>query len=327
MLSVKEYDEAEQEARIGLSFAEIMAFAPRTFQALGFPDRVRDERELVRYADWNRDTGNQEYFWPDHFFAGPAVRTVYTHDEAEAMNRVRDQAVEVTRKLGRTVRPLCGPFAQLGLFRILMTIGKACGGPLRVFEVGPGTGYLGAMLWNEEWTYGFTDNAQALFLWQSLFLRNAGLPRLKGVPWWQFVRGEHLPAADVVVSNTNLAEMTGDAMRITLLNARRMLQGSSLGFFLFTNIGAPMHGIHDNIHNELLRQGFRLIFNRLFHGYALGQLPEGAEVLDSEIPLFNPSGRGGTLSGAEAVQIPEGQEPLDLPVTKLLEGWEPPKGV
>ena len=55
MLTVAEYDALEQEAKIGLSFCELMAFAPRTFEDLGFPHRVADDRELVRYADWNRN--------------------------------------------------------------------------------------------------------------------------------------------------------------------------------------------------------------------------------------------------------------------------------
>ena len=316
MMSVEEYDAAEQEAKIGLSFTEIMAFAPRTFDAIGFPHRVKDERELVRYADWNRDAGNQQYFQPDHFFRGPAVRTVYTHDEVEAMNAVRDRAVAVTSMLGRAVRPVCGPFAQLGLFRILMALGL---GKLQVFEVGPGTGYLGALLMDQGWAYGFTDNAQALYLWQSRLLRVAS-----GFPWWQFVRGDRLPKVDVVVSNSNLGEMTSDALKITLHNARKMLEGSSLGLFLFTSMGLQRHNTLGSVYDELTKLGFKHVCTRLFQGYVLGSLPNGAELLDRGIPLFDPSGRGGMLSGKDACHLPDDQHPLDLRVTKLLEGWEPP---
>ena len=316
MLSVEEYDAAEQEAKIGLSFTEIMAFAPRTFEAIGFPHRVKDERELVRYADWNRDAGNQQYFLPDHFFHGPAVRTVYTHDEVEAMDAVRDRAVVVTSTLGQPVRPVCGPFAQLGLFRILMGLKL---GKLRVFEVGPGTGYLGALLTDHGWSYSFTDNAQALFLWQSRLL-----PDAHRVPWWQFVRGEQLPSVNVVVSNSNLGEMTSDAMKITLRNVREMLT-RHLGLFLFTSMGLQQHNTNEDVHRELKRLGFRHVSHKRFQGYALGELPIASmNLLDQDIPLYDPSGRGGMLSGSEACHLPADQHPLDLGVTKILEGWEPP---
>ncbi len=325
MMTVAEYDAAELEARCGLSYAELMAFSPHTFWALGFPDRVADDRELVRYADWNRNAENQKYFQQDHFFSGPAVRTIYTRDEVEAMDRVRDQAVSATGKLGRAVRPLCGPFAQLGLFRILAAIGLP---GLRVFEVGPGTAYLGAMLLNEGASlYGFTDNAQALFLWQSRMLDEVERGTVDAVPWWDFARGRNLPPVDAVVSNGNLGEMTRDALRITAIRAREMLDGSPLGLFLFTSVGDPRHNSEGDIDHELRAAGFHLVISRFFRGYYLPRaepLPAAALALEFEIQLHNPSGRLGTMSGAEAVHIPDDQRPLDLDVTKLLEGWEPP---
>jgi hypothetical protein len=327
ILSVGEYDALEQEARCGLSFCELMAFAPRTFDMLGFPHRVEDERELVRYADWNRDTGNQEYFRPGHFFGGPAVQTDFTADEVEMMNRVRDQAVAATTKLGRPVRPLCSPFAQLGLFRILAAIGLP---GLRVFEVGPGTAYLGAMLINEGASYySFTDNAQALFLWQCRLMAEVGYQPTSraGLPWWDFARGVNLLPVDVVVSNTNLGEMTGDALKITAHRARQMLERSPLGLFLFVNVGAPMYNSEEGVDRELRRAGFSLVVNRFFRAYRAPNsepLPEAALALEFGMPLYNPSGRPGTVSGGEAVYIPDDQRPLDLDVTELLEGWRPP---
>jgi hypothetical protein len=325
ILTIQEYDAAEQEAKCGLSFTELMAFSPRTFENLGFPHRVQDERELVRYADWNRDAENQEYFKPAHFMSGPAVWTEYTLDEVAAMDRVRDQAVEVTRKLGRAIRPLCGPFAQLGLFRILCAITANNLSSLRVFEVGPGTGYLGALLINNGvGFYSFTDNAQALFLWQSRMLAEVG--RLEsGIPWWQFVRGENLSPVDVVISNANLAEMTPSALKIVAHRARHMLGGSVIGLLLFTNVGYQSQNTNEGVMSALGNAGFRCVFDRLFRGYIVDghQLPFDVGPLQTEIPLYNPSGRAERVSGIEAVQIPDDKRPLDLDITKVLEGREP----
>jgi hypothetical protein len=324
ILTVQEYDAAEQEAKCGLSFTEIMAFAPRTFENLGFPHRVKDERELVRYADWNRDAENQEYFKPGRFMAGPGVRTDYTPDEVDVMNRVRDQAVEATRELGRAVRPLCSPFSALGLFRIIEALKTSCD----IFEIGPGSGYLGAMLINDGFAYSSTDNSQAFSLWQSKLFDHVGGGSKATIPWWQFVRGEDLPHVDIVVSNANLAEMTPDALKIVTHRAKQMLDGSPLGLLLFTNFGAQAQNTNEGVHVALINAGFRCVFDRLFRGYVVGshQLPFDTGPLQAEIPFYNPSGRPGMMSGAEAVQIPDDQRPLDLDVTKILEGWEPPNG-
>ena len=329
ILTVQEYDAAEQEAKIGLSFTEIMAFAPLTFERLGFPHRVKDERELVRYADWNRDAANQEYFQPAHFFSGPAVWTEYTLDEVAAMNRVRDQAVEVTRALGRAVRPLCNPFAHLGLFRIVEAIAAKVSRPLRIFEVGPGSGYLGAMLLNEgRYDYYSTDNSQAFSLWQSRLFQHIGCDVNATIGWWEFLRLQKVPALiDIVVSNANLAEMTPDALKIVASHAKRMLEGSALGLLLFTSFGAQSQNTDGGVHGTLESIGFRCVFDRLFRGYIAKdrQLPFDAAPLQTEIPLYNPSRREGMVSGVDAVRIPDDQRPLDLAVTKILEGWEPPQ--
>ena len=328
-LSILEYDIAEQEAKNGLSFAELMAFAPATFEKLGFPHRVKDERELVRYADWNFDEGNREYFWPNHFFTGPAVETNYTHDEVELMNRVRDQAVEVTRKLGRAVRPLSGPFTQLGLFRVIQKLRESYEMQnIRVFEVGPGTGYLGAMLLNNGCPYGWMDNAQALYLWQARLLSHVGGQHV-GTPWWQFIRTS-MTTADVVVSNTNLGEMTTIAMKVVVRRAYQMLADSKIGFFLFTNIGHVHDERHSNreaVHHELERVGFQQVFGNSFQGYVVRgkEVPEAAMSLRERIPLYNPSGREGIVSGTEAVRIPRDQEPLDLEFVRLLGVWDLPQ--
>lgn len=321
ILSVEEYDAAEQEAKIGLSFTEIMAFSPRTFENLGFPHRVEDERELVRYADWNRDRANQEYFKPGQFFSGPAVWTDYTLDEVAVMNRVRDQAVEVTRSLGRAVRPLCNPFAHLGLFRILEAMRGSS--MLRVFEIGPGSAYLGAMLINEgHYSYSSMDNSQAFSLWQSRLFHHIGGHEKSTIPWWDFLKSG-APPVDVVVSNANLAEMTPDALKIVAHHAKRMLEWSSLGLLLFTNFGAQSQNTNEGVHSSLERAGFHCVFDRLFRGYVANELLFETGPLQTEIPLYNPSGRSERVSGIEAVSIPDDQRPLDLDITKLLEGRAP----
>src|SRR5208282_3828403 len=117
-----------------------------------------------------------------------------------------------------------------------------------------------------------------------------------------------------------------DALKIVAHHAKLMLAGSPAGLLLFTNFGSQSQNTNEGVHNTLMANGFRCVFDRLFHGYVVGdhQLPFDSGPLQAQIPLYNPSGRMGTVTGKDAVPlIPPDQRPLDLDITKLLEGWGP----
>jgi hypothetical protein len=100
-----------------------------------------------------------------------------------------------------------------------------------VFELGPGSGYLGAMLQSDGFDYRSTDACQAFFLWQ----RQLGLDLQ--VPWWEWydhTRGFGLQF-DVVVANHVLNELHEAALRYFIVRAERML--SAKGFLVVEDYG------------------------------------------------------------------------------------------
>jgi len=124
-----------------------MAFAPATLTLMGFPAFVAREEKISRYVDWNNSTSNAQYFKPNHFVRGPSVDTAFTRSEAELVGRVSDRVAALTaRHYGREMRPISTLLSQFGLFRAIMALQARSNWPLRVFEVGPGTGYLGDLL-------------------------------------------------------------------------------------------------------------------------------------------------------------------------------------
>jgi hypothetical protein len=344
-LTIEEYNRAEEDALIGLSFSEIMAFSPGTFNLVGFPTYIKRDIELARYVDWNRDRENQRYFEHDIFFRGPSVRTIFTPDEAALINRLCDRVVAITGRAGRAVRPVCNPLAQMGLFRIVQALAAAFGRPsLSILEIGPGSGYLGAMLVEQGHRYTAMDNTQALYLLQSRLLEEVvpdefsewGRPAANGrkvarvthLPWWEFVGlARSCPfKIDIVISNANLGEMRVDAVMFVLAMAKRMLAGSEIQMLLFTSIGDPRLSRQETLDGVLKQTGFVQAFSRNFFGYTLDAslLPAQLAWLEVEIPLFNPSGDSRRLNAKEFMHLPRDQRPLDLDFTEVLENWKPP---
>ena len=102
-------------------------------------------------------------------------------------------------------------------------------GPLRILEIGPGSGYLGLLLANDGHQYFAMDSAQALYLYQKKlwsaiygadyfdYSESQSRPdtaKVTHIPWWQFTNlSIPIPDVDVVTINHALAEMHPQAVK------------------------------------------------------------------------------------------------------------------
>lgn len=144
-----------------------------------------------------------------------------------------------------------GLFHNIPLLRAIEIIAKARGRRLRIFEIGPGSGYLGAYLINAGHTYAAVDVTQALYLWQnrlfseiaadgSEWILDAGFDaKCIHVPWWQYARFyEKLPiTADLVICDAALAEMEDFGFAYNVQIALKMVSGSDCGALLLQEVG------------------------------------------------------------------------------------------
>ena len=333
VLSIDAYNAEELAAKCDVSYTEIMAFAPSTLNLFGFPSSVTVERELARYVDWNNSTSNYQYFMPDHFVRGPSVQTSFTSAEASAIARVSDSVARLTQtRYGRTMRPISTLLSQMGLFRAIMALQERADKPFTVFEIGPGNGYLGALLLNAGIRYVGFDNAQSLYLWQNRLLAECSdefhewvesgppgdilRPRVQHLAWWHYLRLRHrcTVSADIVVSNTNLGEMNYGALQFTTRIARKLLNDSPIATFLFTNIGDAKQNSMATVDGEFAAAGFKNVCSDLLYAY----LPKGVQPrfglkeLDSRIPLFNPDGSKERYSTREVLKVDEETLPMDM---------------
>ena len=103
------------------------------------------------------------------------------------------------------------------------------GRPLRILEIGPGSGYLGLLLANDGHQYFAMDAAQAFYLYQKKlwsdiygsdyfdYSESSSRPdstKITHIPWWQFANlSIPIPDVDVVTINHALAEMHPQAVK------------------------------------------------------------------------------------------------------------------
>jgi len=261
-LSIADYNDRERDARITASYPALRAFVPVAFEHVRFPSRVTDERELIRYADALHETCSRSEF---------LERRTFSETEASAILQLVDQVKSVTdRHFGRPVQPLMCLFHPIPLLRAVEAIARARQRRLRIFEIGPGSGYLGAYLVNAGHSYAAVDVSQALYLWQnrlfagiagdgSEWALDAGLQtRCMHIPWWHYSRfHEDLPiAADLVICDAALGELDEFGFHYSLRIAARIVQASDCAALLFQEVGEPHVRSRGEAEVEVRNAGF-----------------------------------------------------------------------
>lgn len=333
IVSIEKYDSEEAAAKCDVSYVEMMAFSTTTLTMFGFPATVAREQELSRYTDWNNSPSNEQYFRPDYFVRGPSVETSFTPSERQIAETVSDTVAALTARLyGREMRPISTLLSQFGLFRAIMELQAQASHKLTVFEVGPGNGYLGAMLAAAGLNYIGFDNAQSLYLWQNRLLAEcagdafhdwvgegpsiqAGI-RVQHLPWWHYLRLRRNCSinADIFVSNTNLGEMNHGGLKYTARIARVILHQSPLAAFLFTNIGDSKQNSMATVEDELAAAGFEKVCHDLLHAYVAPGASSAAALrqLDARIPLFNPDNAARRFRARDILKLNESNQPSDM---------------
>ncbi len=250
------------------------AFRPITFEQRGFPTRIKDVSEIVRYADWN-----WEYYGPKLFVRGAAYPEVcfsnaFTGDEWALVQGLGSSIAKMTlKRCGKAVRPVTTLMNAVPPLRIVHRIAEINAAPITIFEVGPGMAYLGPLVAKLGHRYRCFDVTQSFCLWQHHMLRwtvgeafeeMTGKPDstpipdklVVNLPWWRYVDflfAETI-AADVVYSSSNLCEMSPIARRCVLETSYRMLSQSDLGILFYIGPGADAQCSASELQNEIFNR-------------------------------------------------------------------------
>lgn len=284
LITIDKYNSEEQKSRKSLPNRAIESFAPVTFLQFNYPVTVFEETELIRYADAMHEFKINKYYTPEFKCSA---------DEANLIKMVCEKTGELTHtRFGRKVKPWVSPLAALKMFRAITALSGfanrsgLANGNLSVFEIGPGSGFLGAFLISSGYRYGSMDNTQAFYLWQNRLYdylagdefnelaledRDAGLRRVMHIPWWLYCKlpSEKKFQFDVICCEAALGEMNKIALRYLLGISRQMLSSSAAPLFVFDSIGKKHISDLNGIHNEFIAAGFDLINKDGFFAYTL----------------------------------------------------------
>lgn len=282
MLTIADYDTCETEATAALSMRAIQAFSPATFQELNYPTRVSNESSLIRYVDTMHETFEGRFF--------DAKKFRFTKTEGDLIGGVASTVADMTEtQFGWRIRPWMAPFGAVPALRVILGFAKRVGLERpHVFELGPGSAYLGAMLLARGFRYGAMDNTQGFYIWQNRLMQAVSgdkfveyadketLPETIDddayhLAWWQFAQMGATPPinADIVVCDHALGELHPFGLKFVLWTIRRLLRGEGPKLFFFTSPGKEHNTDINGIGRMAQAAGLKLLLVGPFIGFTV----------------------------------------------------------
>jgi len=245
---VDKYNQAERAGWATVSNRAIEAFSLEVFNTLGYPCRIDDESELWRYHDVMQE---------GRFKENLRLIGKYSEHEFDLVTRTAKQILYFSechlpiRNSGKHALT-----RSLYQYQLLMKH-RPHDGPLRILEIGPGSGYLGMLLANDGHQYFAMDAAQAFYLYQKKlwsdiygsdyfdYSESSSRPatvKVTHIPWWQFANlSIPIPDVDVVTINHALTEMHPQAVKTIFTrlysawgdNDKKLVLAEALGYDYF----------------------------------------------------------------------------------------------
>ena len=217
---VERYNQAERAGRATVSNRAIEAFSLEVFETLGYPCRIDDESELWRYHDVMQE---------GRFEQNLRLIGSYSEHDFDLVTKTAKQILSFSER-ELTIRNSGKHALTRSLYQYqLIMKERPHDGPLRILEIGPGSGYLGMLLANDGHQYFAMDAAQAFYLYQKKlwsdiygsdyfdYSESTSRPdnaKVTHIPWWRFANlSTPIPDVDIVTCNHAFAEMHPTAVK------------------------------------------------------------------------------------------------------------------
>ena len=182
--------------------------------------------DLKKFVDHNFEYGIDKIFKEDGSHDVIAYKNSFTDYEVQMLNMLREKVGKFTKKnYNKCIKPIGNLLVQTGPWRAISQINSFFfeGNKTKIFEIGAGHGYLGALLSLVGYKYYSYDVTQSLYIWQNHLMncvndgkfteyilsssKKFGTPKVAHLPWWQFYNffnSNELDDFDIVYSNSNL---------------------------------------------------------------------------------------------------------------------------
>lgn len=231
-LEIENYNQLEQNAIEKLPNRIVEMCRTVMFNSEGYPSRVFKKNELLKFLDVMHETRFEHNI--KAFFDG-----YLTQYEFSKLKDIAEACKEYSTKNFQSILVPTGSLLRaVQLFRFIDSLFSYS--EKKVFEIGPGSGHLGALCISSGIKYSSTDITQAFYIHQSHYLNFISknnfhealhIDQIKGdldchIPWWIYAQlYEHtVPQFNIITCNAALAEMHINSLKYTIKMSSMMLQ-------------------------------------------------------------------------------------------------------
>ena len=260
---VEKYNQAEHEGRSTVSNRAIEAFSLELWNTIGYPFKINDESELWRYHDSMQD---------GRFDKNLRLISNYTDHEFELLTKTAKQILSFSER-HFPIRNSGKHALTRSLYQYQLILkNRPHDGPLKVLEIGPGSGYLGMLLANDGHEYYAMDSAQAFYLYQKAlwsdvygadyfdYSESSSRPenaKITHIPWWRFANlSIPLPNVDIVTVNHALAEMHENAVKTIFARLYTMWADDDKKIVIAESLGYDYFKREDTMFANIRSLGF-----------------------------------------------------------------------
>lgn len=236
------YDMLERAASSRLCNRIIEASQCQAFGFVGYPTRVSSEQELWRYADVMQEHRARKTY---------DLLGALSLWEFGMIERLTDVVRKQTAQWGHEVTPTASPLRALLVYREIAALFPS---NAKVIEIGPGSGYLSAMLAMNGAAVYSVEVAQAFALWQR-HLSEWLLCNWNHIFWWDWFRGNTVDKVHVITANHCLNELHANALHFLVRRAEEILTED--GALIFESLGSEVVRRNIDTLSVFQRRGWR----------------------------------------------------------------------
>ena len=264
---INKYKAFEENQFKSLSNRLVQIFHSNAFDKLNYSRNIGNINNIINYIDEMHE-GKKEI---DQYN--------FSDKEFELLKKILKTVENAQDNLSieKKILPYSSLVTSLGIIRIIkkLPIDK---NNIKVFEIGPGSCYTGAILLAEGYQYSCTDNTQAFYLWQSqLFseikddfeenLENTNLfekNKISHLTWWNFLKlfkkqKNQEEKVDLIICDHALGEVKKECLRYIAKLSEKILDKNENSFFLFRAPGADVYSNYWEILKVFSEYGFTYI--------------------------------------------------------------------